>query len=115
MKIYNIVLEVNHNSAYHVLLASYSFGHAADRHSGMSDDDVIAECLRDLAKIHQRALKYVKRQFRSGVVKRWGVDENSLGAVAYFGPYQYEELEAALKAPEGLSYLLVPIYKHLYF
>ena len=67
----------------------------------MSDDDVINECLKDIAQIHQRSLKYVKRQFRSGTVKRWAVDENTLGAFAMFGPYQYQELEQVLKAREG--------------
>ncbi len=92
---------MNINSTYHVLLASYTWGKDADRHSGMSDDDVINECLKDIAKIHQRSLKYVKRQFRSGTVKRWAIDDNTLGAFAMFGPYQYQELEQVLKASEG--------------
>ena len=92
---------MNRNSSYHVLLASYSWGRDADRHSGMSEDDVINECLKDLAKIHNRSFNFVKKQFRSGAVKRWGVDENTLGAFAMFGPYQYLELESVLKARDG--------------
>lgn len=92
---------MNLNSSYHVLLASYTFGKDANRYSGMSDDNVIDECLRDIAKIHQRSLEYVKQQFHSGAIKRWGVDENTLGAFTMFDPYQHLELEPVLKAREG--------------
>ena len=92
---------MNLNSTYHVLLASYTWGKNADRHSGMSDEAVINECLRDISKIHQRSLEYIKDQFHSGTVKRWAVDENTLGAFAKFDAYQYLELEPVLKAREG--------------
>ena len=92
---------MNSNSTYHVLLASYTWGRYADRHSGMSDDDVIMECLRDIAKIHHRTLEYVKQQFHSGVIQRWGTDQTTLGAFGMFDVYQYQELEDVLKARDG--------------
>ncbi len=92
---------MNVNSTYHVLLASYTWGKDANRHSGMSDEAVINECLRDIAKIHCRSLAYIKQQFHSGTIKRWAVDENTLGAFAMFDAYQYLELEPVLKAREG--------------
>ena len=92
---------MNSNSTYHVVLASYTWGRYADRHAGMSDDDVITECLRDIAKIHQRSLEYIKLQFHSGVVQRWGSDHSTLGAFAMLDPYQYQEMEDVLKAREG--------------
>ena len=94
-------LDMNVNSTYHVILASYTWGSDADRHSGMSDDDVIDECLKDIAKIHQRTMEYVKQQYHSGIVQRWGIDQSTLGAFAMFSPYQFQELEDVLKAREG--------------
>ena len=93
---------MNLNSTYHVLLASYTWGKDANRHSGMTDESIINECLKDIAKIHQRSFTYIKHQFHSGTIKRWAVDENTLGAFAMFDPYQYLELEPVLKAREGL-------------
>ena len=92
---------MNVNSTYHVLLASYTWGSDADRHSGMRDDDVIGECLQALAKIHQRTLEFVKLQYQSGIVQRWGTDQSTLGAFAMFDPYQFNQLEDVLKAREG--------------
>lgn len=92
---------MNSNSTYHVVLASYTWGKYADRHGAMSDDDVINECLRDIAKIHQRSLDYVKQQYHTGVVQRWGSDHSTLAAFGMFDPYQYQEMEDILKAPEG--------------
>jgi monoamine oxidase len=60
---------MNNNSAYHVMLASYTWGRDADRHGGMSDDDVINECVKDIAKIHGRTVGYVNQQLHSGVVQ----------------------------------------------
>ena len=53
---------MNNNSSYHVLLASYTWGKDANRHNGMSNQALIDECLRDIAKIHKRNLDYVKDQ-----------------------------------------------------
>ena len=36
----------NPNSTLHVLIASYTWGRDADRYGGMSQDDIIKECLQ---------------------------------------------------------------------
>ncbi len=92
---------MNLNSTYHVLLASYTWGKDANRHSGMSDEAVINECLRDIAKIHQRSMEYIKEQFHSGIIKRWAVDENTLAGFVVYDPYQHLELNSVLKQREG--------------
>ena len=92
---------MNSKSPYHVLLASYTWAKHADRHGAMSDNEVINECLRDLAKIHQQTYEFVRLQFHSGVVQRWGTDPSTLTGFAYLDPFQYQEFEDVLKAREG--------------
>ena len=69
-------------------MASYTWGRDAQRHVGMSDDDLIEECIKSLAKIHKLSYDYVKKLFMKGVVKRWDLDEFSLGAFTVFKAYQ---------------------------
>lgn len=71
-----------------VLLASYTWGRDALRLTGMTDDEIVEECLEGLAKIHQRSLAFVKKEFTSAVVKRWSSDPLYLGAFLMFAPYQ---------------------------
>ena len=71
-----------------VVLASYTWGRDAQRHTGMSDEDLIEECVRSLAKIHFMQYHQLKQMLLKGVVKRWDLDENALGAFTMFHPYQ---------------------------
>lgn len=57
----------------------------------MSDDDLIEECLKSLATVHNLPLDYTKKLFVHGVVKRWDLDEFTLGAFAEWMPYQVLE------------------------
>ena len=70
------------------MVASYTWGSDADRFEGMSDEEVIGRCLIDISLIHNRDLNFMKKIFRSGVVKSWSNDPNTLGAFAYLAPYQ---------------------------
>ena len=54
----------------------------------MSDDDLIDECVRSLAKIHNYSYDKVNKLLLKGVVKRWDMDENALGAFTLFSPFQ---------------------------
>ena len=54
----------------------------------MSDDDLIEECVKSLAKIHSLSYNHVKKILLKGVVKRWDLDENALGAFTMFHPFQ---------------------------
>ena len=54
----------------------------------MSDDDLIDECVRSLAKIHNYSYDKVHKLLLKGVVKRWDMDENALGAFTLFSPFQ---------------------------
>ena len=55
---------------------------------GMSDDDLIDECVKSLAKIHNYSYDKVNKLLLKGVVKRWDMDENALGAFTMFNPFQ---------------------------
>jgi hypothetical protein len=54
----------------------------------MSDDDLIDECVKSLAKIHNYSFDKVNKLLLKGVVKRWDMDENALGAFTMFNPFQ---------------------------
>ncbi len=93
---------MNPNSTLQSLLASYTWGRDADRLDGLSDQDIVFRCLRDLSLIHNRPLEFLKNSLRSSVVKRWASDEFTLAAYAAFDPFQYEELDDVLMRREGL-------------
>ena len=78
-----------------VVLASYTWGRDAQRHTGMSDEDIIHECLTSLAKIHSLDYKRVQALYMKGVVKRWDLDELALGAFTVFQPAQVLKYDSA--------------------
>lgn len=71
-----------------VLLASYTWGTDALRYTGMTDDDVIEECLVGLAKLHSMTYDEIKGHFMNAHIKRWSTDPNTLGAFLTLKPYQ---------------------------
>ena len=75
-----------------VVLASYTWGRDAQRHTGMSDQDLINECVRSLAKIHSLSYQKAQNLLLKGVVKRWDLDEYALGAFTSFQPLQVNVL-----------------------
>lgn len=78
-----------------VVLASYTWGRDAQRHTGMSDNDIINECLRSLAKIHGMEFRDVQDLYMKGVVKRWDLDEFAIGAFTLFHPHQVRQHDPA--------------------
>ena len=91
----------NFTSGVGVVLASYTHKQDALRFTGMSDDDVVRECLKSLATIHDMPYDKVKKLFMKAVVKRWALDEYSLGAVTMLGPHQYLQIDEDLRKQEG--------------
>ncbi|KAK7883181.1 hypothetical protein WMY93_029355 [Mugilogobius chulae] len=80
------------------LLASYTCSDDATLFQGMSDDDLMAEVLEDLVKIHG---EYIRPLWTGGLVKKWGLDPYSLGAFALFTPYQQGHYASELFQSEG--------------
>jgi len=100
-----IYYEMNtHKSGVGVVLASYTWGRDAQRHNGMSDDDLIDECVKSLAKIHNYSYDKVNKLLLKGVVKRWDMDENALGAFTMFNPFQYTQIDDDLRKSTGRIY-----------
>ena len=54
----------------------------------MSDVDLIDECVKSLAKIYNYSYDKVNKLLLKGVIKRWDLDENALGAFVMFNPFQ---------------------------
>ena len=54
----------------------------------MTDEDLIDECIKSLAKVHNMDYDTVRNMYLKGVVKKWDLDEFTLGAFTVFEPYQ---------------------------
>uniref|UniRef100_A0A8C6WIR0 Amine oxidase n=1 Tax=Neogobius melanostomus TaxID=47308 RepID=A0A8C6WIR0_9GOBI len=80
------------------LLASYTCSDDSTLFQGMSDDQLMAEVLEDLVKIHG---DYIRPLWTGGQVKKWGLDPYSLGAFALFTPYQQGQYASELFQSEG--------------
>ncbi|XP_072310211.1 L-amino-acid oxidase [Eucyclogobius newberryi] len=80
------------------LLASYTCSDDSTLFQGMSDDQLMAEVLEDLVKIHG---EYIRPLWTGGLVKKWGLDPYSLGAFALFTPYQQGQYATELFQSEG--------------
>ena len=78
--------------AFYRHISYCAWGRDAQRHTGMSDHDLINECVRSLAKIHNISYEKVKMLLINGVVKRWDTDEFALGAFTMFKPLQVEHI-----------------------
>ncbi len=53
----------------------------------MSEDSVIDECLRSIAKIHDKSLVEIRSLFIRGKVQTWGTNPYSLGAFVGANPH----------------------------
>uniref|UniRef100_A0A3P9GX04 Amine oxidase n=2 Tax=Oryzias latipes TaxID=8090 RepID=A0A3P9GX04_ORYLA len=80
------------------LLASYTCSDDSTLFQGMSDEELMAVVLDDLARIHGQEIKPL---WTGGLVKKWGLDPYSLGAFALFTPYQQGQYAQELFRSEG--------------
>ena len=69
-------------------MASYTWGDDSLRFTGLSDEEVIKETLEGVAELHGLTFKEANQHFLRGVVKRWTLDENTLGGFLSLYPYQ---------------------------
>uniref|UniRef100_A0A8C5HJ75 Amine oxidase n=2 Tax=Gouania willdenowi TaxID=441366 RepID=A0A8C5HJ75_GOUWI len=86
------------NDTIGVLLASYTWADDSLLFLGASDEELMDMALRDLANIHG---EHVWELCTGVVVKKWSLDPHSLGAFAFFTPYQYLEYSKELFRSEG--------------
>ncbi|KAM4650660.1 L-amino-acid oxidase-like [Discoglossus pictus] len=87
-----------------VLLASYTLADDSLFFASLSNDECANVVLDDLAVIHKRTKEELKRICPKVVVKKWSLDPYSMGAFAYFTPYQFGDLYEALSQHEGRVY-----------
>ncbi|KAL6104981.1 uncharacterized protein ACO6RY_06603 [Pungitius sinensis] len=80
------------------LLASYTCSDDSTLFQGLSEEELMAVVLEDLAKIHG---EHIRPLWTGGLVKKWGLDPYSLGAFALFTPYQQGQYAAELFQSEG--------------
>ncbi|MBN3326093.1 OXLA oxidase, partial [Atractosteus spatula] len=79
-----------------VVLASYTWSDEATFFLGMSDEDCQELALSDLAAIHGEGIRDL---YEGGVVKKWILDEYSLGAFVLFTPFQLTDYYQDLFKP----------------
>ncbi|KAJ8397205.1 hypothetical protein AAFF_G00440390 [Aldrovandia affinis] len=80
------------------ILASYTCADDSTLFQGMAENRLKEVVLSDLVKIHGEG---IRRLYRGGVVKKWGLDPYSLGAFAISTPYQQTSYATDLFRSEG--------------
>ncbi|XP_014383298.2 L-amino-acid oxidase-like, partial [Alligator sinensis] len=88
----------NHNfsSGVGVILASYTWNDDADFFVPLSDEKCIDVVLDDLAEVHGIPKDHIQYVCDKHVIKRWNLDKHSMGAFAFFTPYQFMDYSKAL-------------------
>uniref|UniRef100_W5M4R6 Amine oxidase n=1 Tax=Lepisosteus oculatus TaxID=7918 RepID=W5M4R6_LEPOC len=84
-----------------LVLASYTWADESLFFLGMSDEACQEAALSDLAALHGEG---VRALYEGGVVKKWSLDEYSLGAFALFTPFQLTDYHRDLSAPSQRVY-----------
>ncbi|MBN3312863.1 OXLA oxidase, partial [Atractosteus spatula] len=84
------------NEAGGVVLASYTCSDESLFFLGMSNEDCQELALSDLAAIHGEGIRDL---YEGGVVKKWSLDEYSLGAYVLFTPFQLTDYYQDLFKP----------------
>ncbi|XP_075696894.1 L-amino-acid oxidase [Rhinoderma darwinii] len=87
-----------------VLLASYTLEDDSMFFASLSDEDCVNVVLEDLSIIHRRPKEELRKLCPKSVVKKWSLDPYSMGAFAYFTPYQFGDMYEELSKPEGRIY-----------
>ncbi|XP_056397711.1 uncharacterized protein LOC130293234 [Hyla sarda] len=87
-----------------VLLASYTLEDDSRFFLALSDEDCVDVVLEDLSIIHKRSKEELRKLCPKFVVKKWSLDPYSMGAFAFFTPYQFGDMYEWLSKPEGRIY-----------
>ncbi|XP_040284299.1 L-amino-acid oxidase-like isoform X1 [Bufo bufo] len=87
-----------------LVLASYTDEDDSNFFLSLSDEDCVDIILEDLSIIHRRPKEILRKLCPKYVVKKWSLDPYSMGAFAYFTPYQFGDMYEYLSTPEGRIY-----------
>ncbi|KAM4643567.1 L-amino-acid oxidase [Amazona ochrocephala] len=91
----------NFSSGLGVILASYTWNDDADYFLPLTEEKCLDVVFQDLAAIHQVSKEYLRDTCTQHVVKKWQLDQYSLGAFAAFTPYQFTDYSQDLFEPQG--------------
>ncbi|KFP02904.1 L-amino-acid oxidase, partial [Calypte anna] len=91
----------NFSSGLGVILASYTWNDDSDFFLALPDEVYLDLIYQDLSALHQVSKKYVQESCRQYAIKKWSLDEYSMGAFAAFTPYQFVDYSQALFQQEG--------------
>jgi monoamine oxidase len=84
-----------------LLLASYTWGQDSLRWTAYNRHDRISFALRDVLELHELDDGYAKICV-GGMSHSWAEDDFTSGAFAFFEPYQYTDMFAAIRSAEKL-------------
>ncbi|XP_066462857.1 L-amino-acid oxidase-like [Eleutherodactylus coqui] len=87
-----------------VILGAYVLEDDSLFFASLSDEDCVDIVLKDLSIIHRIPKEELKKLCPKYVVKKWSLDPYSMGAFAYFTPYQLGDMYEDLSKPEGRIY-----------
>jgi monoamine oxidase len=79
-----------------VIIGTHTFTAEASRWASLPDSERIAQCLKNVAKIHPQATA----EFETGVSKAWGQDKYAGGVALYYSD-EYENVFPNVRKPEG--------------
>ena len=77
-----------------IIMATLAYGTDSQRFTGMKDEDVVSELVRDVAMFFNKTKEYIKDKLDDHVIKRWGTDPYQLGGFAFIHAHQVQLMEA---------------------
>ena len=77
-----------------IIMATLAYGTDSQRFTGMKDEDVVNELVRDVAMFFNKTKEYIKDKLDDHVIKRWGTDPYQLGGFAFLHAHQVQLMEA---------------------
>ena len=75
-------------------MATLAYGTDSQRFTGMKDEDVVDELVRDVAMFFNKTKEFIKDKLDDHVIKRWGTDPYQLGGFAFLHAHQVQLMEA---------------------
>ena len=69
-------------------IVAYNWNYDAMRMAGMTQDEIVTECLYALADVHNVTYKFVRSIYNKAEVIAWHLEPNFLGAWGYYEKYE---------------------------
>ena len=69
-------------------MAGYAYGGDSQRFTGMKDEDVVDELVRDVAMFFNKTKEFIQDKLVDHAIKRWGLDPHQLGGFAFLPAHE---------------------------